>query len=102
MGYVIRKQEKPVFVRLKNFSQIENKGEALDLLKRNEHVIPIIGDATLTCGLALEGLNNIDEKLKKFIVILNDNKMSISQNVGAIPKYLNRLICTWKASSMNN
>ena len=36
MGYVIRKQEKPVFVRLKNFSQIENKGEALDLLKRNE------------------------------------------------------------------
>lgn len=63
-----------------------------DLFKRDEFIIPIIGDATLTCGLALEGLNNIDRDLKKFIVILNDNEMSISKNVGAITKILSRLI----------
>src|SRR3984957_10805310 len=63
-----------------------------DLAKRNEYVIPIIGDATLTCGLALEALNNISRDLKRFIVILNDNAMSISKNVGAITQILSRLL----------
>lgn len=63
-----------------------------DLLKREEHIIPIIGDGTLTCGLALEALNNIDEKLKKFIVILNDNKMAICENAGNIKSILSRLL----------
>ncbi len=63
-----------------------------DLLNRDEHIIPIIGDAALTCGLTLEALNNIDEKLKKFIVILNDNKMAISENVGNIKSILSRLL----------
>jgi 1-deoxy-D-xylulose-5-phosphate synthase len=63
-----------------------------DLTKRGEYVIPIIGDATLTCGTALEALNNISKHLKKFIVILNDNNMSISQNVGAITKILSRFL----------
>jgi 1-deoxy-D-xylulose-5-phosphate synthase len=63
-----------------------------DLAKRNEVVIPIIGDATLTCGLALEALNNIPKDLKRFIVILNDNNMSISKNVGAITHILSRLL----------
>lgn len=63
-----------------------------DLFNRNEHIIPIIGDASLTCGLTLEGLNNIDENLKKFIVILNDNKMAISENVGNIKSILSRLL----------
>ena len=63
-----------------------------DLAERSEYVIPIIGDATLTCGLALEALNNIPKELKKFIVILNDNKMSISKNVGAIRQILSRLL----------
>jgi len=63
-----------------------------DLLNRDEHIIPIIGDATLTCGLTLEALNNIDEKLTKFIVILNDNKMAISENVGNIKSILSRLL----------
>ncbi len=63
-----------------------------DLTKRDEYVIPIIGDATLTCGLPLEALNNIKRDLKRFVVILNDNEMSISKNVGAITKILSRMI----------
>ncbi len=63
-----------------------------DLTKRSEFVIPIIGDATLTCGLSLEALNNIPKELKRFIVILNDNAMSISKNVGAITRILSRLL----------
>jgi 1-deoxy-D-xylulose-5-phosphate synthase len=63
-----------------------------DLTKRKDYIIPIIGDATLTCGLALEALNNISRELKRFIVILNDNAMSISKNVGAITHILSRLL----------
>lgn len=63
-----------------------------DLDSRDEYVIPIIGDATLTCGTALEALNNISKNLKKFIVILNDNNMSISENVGAITQILSRFL----------
>ena len=63
-----------------------------DLTKRQEYIVPIIGDATLTCGLALEALNNISRDLKKFIVVLNDNAMSISKNVGAITHILSRLL----------
>jgi len=63
-----------------------------DLTKRQEHVIPIIGDATLTCGMSLEALNNVPRDLKRFIVILNDNAMSISKNVGAITRILSRML----------
>ena len=63
-----------------------------DLTKRDEYVIPIIGDATLTCGMALEALNNISRDLKRFIIILNDNEMSISKNVGAITRILSRML----------
>ena len=63
-----------------------------DLTKRDEHILPIIGDATLTCGVSLEALNNIPRDLKKFILILNDNAMSISKNVGAITHILSRLL----------
>jgi len=63
-----------------------------DLLQREEYVIPIIGDATLTCGVSLEALNNIPHDLKRFIVILNDNAMSISKNVGAITHILSRIL----------
>lgn len=63
-----------------------------DLTKRQEYIIPIIGDATLTCGLAMEALNNITRDLKRFIVVLNDNAMSISKNVGAITHILSRLL----------
>lgn len=63
-----------------------------DLTKRHEYVIPIIGDATLTCGMTLEALNNVSRDLKRFIIILNDNAMAISQNVGAITRILSRIL----------
>ncbi len=71
-----------------------------DLTKRKEFIIPIIGDATLTCGLALEALNNISPDLKNFIIILNDNAMSISKNVGAITRILGRLLSSPFASKI--
>ncbi len=63
-----------------------------DLLGEDYSIIPIIGDATLTCGMSLEALNNCSNNLKKTILILNDNEMSISKNVGAITQILSRLI----------
>lgn len=63
-----------------------------DLTKREEYVIPIVGDATFTCGMSLEALNNLSRKLKRFIIILNDNEMSISKNVGAITRILSRML----------
>ena len=52
------------------------------------HVVAVIGDGALTGGLAYEGLNNAGRFRKNFIVILNDNKMSISRNVGGMARYL--------------
>lgn len=63
-----------------------------DLTKSDEAIIPVIGDAGFSCGLTLEALNNIPKDLKRFIVILNDNAMSISKNVGNISKILSRLL----------
>ncbi len=63
-----------------------------DLSKRSEYILPILGDASLTCGLTLEALNNIPKDLKRFLVILNDNNMAISYNVGAITNILSRLL----------
>jgi 1-deoxy-D-xylulose-5-phosphate synthase len=62
-----------------------------DLFQRPDHILPILGDASLTCGLTLEALNNIPIDLKRFLVILNDNNMSISNNVGAITNILTHL-----------
>ena len=53
--------------------------------------IAVIGDGALTGGLAFEGLNNAGRSNKNFTVILNDNKMSISRNVGSIAKYLTHI-----------
>lgn len=69
-----------------------------DLSQRKDHVIPIIGDATLTCGLTLEALNNINDSLSRCIVILNDNAMSISDNVGAITSILSRILNSPKSN----
>ncbi len=66
--------------------------QARDISGENHHVIPIIGDATLTCGLSLEALNNVSRDLSRFIVVLNDNEMSISKNVGGITHILSRLL----------
>ena len=55
------------------------------------YVIAVIGDGAFTGGMVYEGLNNVDETLDNLIIILNDNKMSISKNVGAVPGYLSKL-----------
>ncbi len=59
-----------------------------DLRGENYHVISIIGDGALTGGMAYEALNNAARINKNFIIILNDNNMSISENVGGMSKYL--------------
>jgi 1-deoxy-D-xylulose-5-phosphate synthase len=76
--------------------------KARNLLHTEEHIIPIIGDATLTCGLSLEALNNITKDLSRFIVILNDNEMSISQNVGGITNILSRLLSNPTTSKLTH
>jgi len=63
-----------------------------DYFGTDEHIIPIIGDASLTCGLTLEALNNIKPDMKNFTIILNDNNMAISKNVGAVSNILSRLL----------
>ena len=63
-----------------------------DTMQQNEHyTIAVIGDGALSGGMAYEGLNNAGRSGKKLIVILNDNKMSISQNVGSMARYLSRI-----------
>lgn len=52
------------------------------------HTVAVIGDGSFTGGLAFEGMNNAGRFKKNFIVVLNDNKMSISKNVGAFARYL--------------
>ena len=63
-----------------------------DLNQENSYVLPVIGDAALTCGLTYEALNNIPKQMKNFILILNDNNMAISKNVGAITGILSRIV----------
>ncbi|MFW0883744.1 1-deoxy-D-xylulose-5-phosphate synthase [Candidatus Acidulodesulfobacterium sp. H_13] len=67
---------------------------AKDLTGRGNQgrIIAVIGDASISNGLALEGLNNAGSLKKDIIVILNDNEMSISKNVGAISNYLNKIM----------
>lgn len=66
--------------------------EGRDKNKEDFKVIAVIGDGAMTGGLAFEGLNNAGHLKKDLIVILNDNEMSISPNVGALSSYLNRIL----------
>jgi 1-deoxy-D-xylulose-5-phosphate synthase len=73
--------------------------EARDLLEREgaagkerRKVVAVIGDGSMTAGMAFEGLNQAGALKTDFIVVLNDNTMAISENVGALSAYLNRLI----------
>ncbi|MBR4223375.1 MAG: 1-deoxy-D-xylulose-5-phosphate synthase, partial [Oscillospiraceae bacterium] len=61
---------------------------AMKLTGDDHHVITVIGDGAFTGGLAYEGLNNAGKNADNMIVVLNDNEMSISKNVGAFAKYL--------------
>ncbi|MGE4563572.1 MAG: 1-deoxy-D-xylulose-5-phosphate synthase, partial [Victivallaceae bacterium] len=54
--------------------------------------VAVVGDGSLGCGISLEGLNQVDGSGVPLVIILNDNRMSISSNVGALHSYLNRII----------
>ena len=62
-----------------------------DLLGEDYRVVSVIGDGALTGGMAYEALNNAARMKKNFIIILNDNEMSISENVGGMSRYLSGL-----------
>ena len=64
--------------------------EAREQLKQNHHVVCVVGDGAMTSGMTLEALHHAGGLGKDFLVVLNDNQMSISKNVGAISAYLNR------------
>ncbi|CAN5847902.1 1-deoxy-D-xylulose-5-phosphate synthase [soil metagenome] len=61
---------------------------ARDIQGQEHEVVAIIGDGSMTCGLAFEALNNAGHTDRDMVVVLNDNQMSISPNVGALHKYL--------------
>ncbi|MBI3962903.1 MAG: 1-deoxy-D-xylulose-5-phosphate synthase, partial [Deinococcus sp.] len=63
---------------------------ARDLQKEDREIVAVIGDGGLTGGMALAALNQLGSQGRKVLVIINDNQMSISPNVGALKKYLNR------------
>ncbi|HRS62250.1 MAG TPA: 1-deoxy-D-xylulose-5-phosphate synthase [Spirochaetota bacterium] len=69
-------------------------GEAAgrDLLQRDYKIVAVIGDGSLTGGMAFEGLNHLGHIGKDVIVVLNDNEQSISENVGALSRYLTEMI----------
>ncbi len=70
----------------------EGFAAARDLKGGAENVVAVVGDASLTNGCTLEALNNCAQKTKKLILVLNDNEMSISRNVGVIGRRLGRMI----------
>lgn len=67
---------------------------ARDLRGTNECIVSVIGDGSMTGGMAYEALNNASQIKTNFIIVLNDNNMSISENVGGIPNYLNSMRTT--------
>lgn len=62
--------------------------------EKHQSVVAVVGDASITNGIALEGLNNAIFTTKRFILILNDNRMSISKNVGAMSRHFGTLLAS--------
>src|SRR5580704_18035773 len=65
---------------------------ARDLRGSKEHVVALAGDAAFTNCISFEALNNIADQTKRLIVVLNDNEWSIDRNVGAIARYLHKIV----------
>lgn len=65
--------------------------KARDLAGEKRTIVSVIGDGSLTGGMAYEALNNAAQLKTNFIIVLNDNNMSISENVGGVSKYLNNI-----------
>ena len=75
---------------------------ARDLRGESHKVVAVLGDGALTCGLSYEGLNNAGHSDRDFIVILNDNGMSISPNVGAVSKMLGRIVASPRTNALRD
>ncbi len=75
-----------------SISQLLGEASARDHLGKDHKCVCVIGDASVACGMALEALNHGGELQTDCLVILNDNDMSISHNVGALNQYFSRLI----------
>ncbi len=75
---------------------------ARDQLGLKHKVIAVVGDGALTGGLSFEGLNNAGTSKKDILVILNDNEMSISRNVGALSKYLTTMMTDKRYNKLRN
>ena len=75
---------------------------ARDNAGKNHKVIAVIGDGSMTGGLAFEGLNNAGHLKKDLLVVLNDNTWSISKNVGAISKYLTSIMADEKFNKLRS
>ncbi len=73
---------------------------ARDLRGEQHKVVAVLGDGALTCGLSYEGLNNAGHSDRDFIVVLNDNGMSISPNVGAVSTMLGRMVSNPRTNAM--
>ena len=75
---------------------------ARDLAGGKEHVIALAGDAAFTNGISFEALNNIADQTKRLIVVLNDNEWSIDRNVGAIARYLHKIVTNEHVSHLHD
>jgi 1-deoxy-D-xylulose-5-phosphate synthase len=75
---------------------------ARDLAGGKEHVIALAGDAAFTNGISFEALNNIADNTKRLVVVLNDNEWSIDRNVGAIAKYLHKIVTNERVSHLHD
>ena len=65
---------------------------ARDKFHKKHKIVAVLGDGSLTNGISLEGLNNVASTTKDLVIVLNDNKMSIAENVGGLTRHLNNLI----------
>jgi 1-deoxy-D-xylulose-5-phosphate synthase len=74
---------------------------ARDLRGTKEHVVALAGDAAFTNGISFEALNNIADQTNRMIVVLNDNEWSIDRNVGAIARYLHKIVTNEHVSHLH-
>ena len=74
-----------------SISAADGIAAARDLKGEDYHVVAVIGDGAMTGGMSFEALNHVGDTKRRMIIVLNDNEMSISKNVGAMSRYLYQL-----------
>ncbi|MBY0428371.1 MAG: 1-deoxy-D-xylulose-5-phosphate synthase, partial [Alphaproteobacteria bacterium] len=75
---------------------------ARDVLEKPNHVVAVIGDGSISAGMAYEAMNNAGAMRSKLIVILNDNNMSIAPPTGALSAYLSRIVSSKEYRGLRN